>query len=253
MARVLVVDDDPDIRELITWKLSQAGYTTLAAADGEAGLNAAIAGDAEGRIPDLILVDWMMPKMSGIEVCRSVRANSVTSRIPIILLTANAEEAEVERGFASGVDDYISNHSAPGSCWGASRRSWRGQRHARDRRRGDDSPRRRDRPGRRHRDARAGPQAGPPHPAGSRRGRRPSGPLRRHRSGGLRTRRGGEAQPNRAEGPQSDGPVAPPQAPRRRPGDPRPPARPLGGGGRGPPAALQQAVPGPGQGGRVSR
>ena len=113
MKTVLVVDDDPDIRELITWKLSQAGYTTLAASDGEAGLNAAVAGDAEGRVPDLILVDWMMPKMTGIEVCRALRDNPVTSRIPIILLTAKAQEAEVERGFAAGVDDYIVKPFSP--------------------------------------------------------------------------------------------------------------------------------------------
>ena len=113
MKTVLVVDDDPDIRELITWKLSQAGYTTLAAPDGEAGLHAAIAGDAEGRVPDLILVDWMMPKMTGIEVCRALRDNPVTSRIPIILLTAKAQEAEVERGFAAGVDDYIVKPFSP--------------------------------------------------------------------------------------------------------------------------------------------
>ena len=113
MKTVLVVDDDPDIRELITWKLSQAGYTTLAAADGEAGLAAAVAGDAEGRVPDLVVVDWMMPKMTGIEVCRALRDNEVTSRIPIILLTAKAQEAEVERGFAAGVDDYIVKPFSP--------------------------------------------------------------------------------------------------------------------------------------------
>ena len=113
MKTVLVVDDDPDIRELITWKLSQAGYTTLAASDGEAGLNAAIAGDADGRVPDLILVDWMMPKMTGIEVCRALRDNPVTSQVPVILLTAKAQEAEVERGFAAGVDDYIVKPFSP--------------------------------------------------------------------------------------------------------------------------------------------
>ena len=113
MKTVLVVDDDPDIRELITWKLSQAGYTTVAASDGEAGLNAAIAGDADGRVPDLILVDWMMPKMTGIEVCRALRDNPVTSRVPVILLTAKAQEAEVERGFAAGVDDYIVKPFSP--------------------------------------------------------------------------------------------------------------------------------------------
>ncbi len=113
MKTVLVVDDDPDIRELITWKLSQAGYTTVAAADGEAGLAAAVAGDAEGRRPDLILVDWMMPRMTGIEVCRALRGNPATSRIPMVLLTAKAQEAEVERGFAAGVDDYIVKPFSP--------------------------------------------------------------------------------------------------------------------------------------------
>jgi DNA-binding response OmpR family regulator len=113
MKTVLVVDDDPDIRELITWKLSQAGYTTLTASDGEAGLAAAVAGDAEGGLPDLVLVDWMMPRMTGIEVCLALRDNPVTARIPIILLTAKAQEVEVERGFAAGVDDYIVKPFSP--------------------------------------------------------------------------------------------------------------------------------------------
>ena len=113
MKSVLVVDDDPDIRELITWKLGQAGYTTLVAGDGEAGLAAVAAGDGEGRAPDLILVDWMMPKMSGIDVCRALRQNPATARIPVILLTANAQEADVELGFAAGVDDYIAKPFSP--------------------------------------------------------------------------------------------------------------------------------------------
>ena len=113
MKSVLVVDDDPDIRELITWKLRQAGYATLVAGDGEAALAAVAAGDAEGRAPDLILVDWMMPKMSGIEVCRALRQDPTTARIPVILLTANAQEADVELGFAAGVDDYIAKPFSP--------------------------------------------------------------------------------------------------------------------------------------------
>jgi len=107
MKNVLVVDDDGDIRELVSWKLTQAGYSTRVAGDGEAGLEAALTGDADGRAPDLILADWMMPKMTGIEMCQALRDNPVTARIPVILLTANAGESEVERGFAAGVDDYI--------------------------------------------------------------------------------------------------------------------------------------------------
>lgn len=113
MKSVLVVDDDPDIRELITWKLGQAGYSTLVAADGEACLAAVAAGDGDGRAPDLVLVDWMMPKMSGIDVCRALRQDPATARIPVILLTANAQEADVELGFAAGVDDYIAKPFSP--------------------------------------------------------------------------------------------------------------------------------------------
>jgi DNA-binding response OmpR family regulator len=113
MTSVLVVDDDPDIRELVIWKLHQAGYATMAASDGEAGLEIAVNGDESGRVPDLILVDWMMPKMAGIEMCKALRDNPLTSRIPMILLTAKAQESEVERGFAAGVDDYIVKPFSP--------------------------------------------------------------------------------------------------------------------------------------------
>lgn len=113
MKSVLVVDDDPDIRELVIWKLHQAGYATMAAGDGEAGLELATNGDESGRVPDLVLVDWMMPKMAGIEVCRALRDNPLTSGIPVILLTAKAQESEVERGFAAGVDDYIVKPFSP--------------------------------------------------------------------------------------------------------------------------------------------
>lgn len=111
MKTVLVVDDDADIRELITWKLTQAGFNTLAASDGEEGLGAASGGS--GQAPDLVLLDWMMPKMSGIEVCRAMRDSADTAGIPIILLTAKAQEAEVERGFAAGADDYIVKPFSP--------------------------------------------------------------------------------------------------------------------------------------------
>ena len=113
MKSVLVVDDDPDIRELITWKLTQAGYSTLAVGDGEAAMAKATSNDSADAVPDLILVDWMMPKMTGIEVCKALRDNPQTARIPIILLTAKAQEAEVERGFAAGVDDYIVKPFSP--------------------------------------------------------------------------------------------------------------------------------------------
>ena len=114
MKTVLVVDDDPDIRDLITMKLAQAGYATMSACDGEAGLAAALSGGGAGRpAPDLILIDWMMPRVTGIEVCRALRANPLTAHIPLILLTAKAQEAEIEFGYAAGVDDYIVKPFSP--------------------------------------------------------------------------------------------------------------------------------------------
>src|SRR5205085_10008813 len=109
MKTVLVVDDDADIRTLITWKLSLAGYDTLGAGDGEAAVIAANGDspDAPGVRPDLVLLDWTMPKMNGIEVCEALRAGPSTAHIPIILLTAKAQEAELVRGMDAGADDYI--------------------------------------------------------------------------------------------------------------------------------------------------
>jgi DNA-binding response OmpR family regulator len=114
MKTVLVIDDDPDIRDLVIWKLTQAGYATLAEADGEAGLAAAEGHDATGDgLPDLVLVDWMMPKLSGIDVCRALRGNARTARIPVILLTAKAQDSELERGLAAGADVYIVKPFSP--------------------------------------------------------------------------------------------------------------------------------------------
>ncbi len=115
MKTVLVIDDEPDIRELVAWKLSQAGYGVLSEPDGVAGLAAAVGSTplSAAMPPDLVIVDWMMPRMSGIEVCEALRRNPATARIPVILLTARAQEAEVDRGFAAGVDDYIVKPFSP--------------------------------------------------------------------------------------------------------------------------------------------
>ena len=115
MAIILVVEDDPIIRELITWKLTLAGHAVEAEADGEAGL-AVATGEwpaAGGLLPDLVLLDWMMPKVSGIEVCRALRENTSTADIPIIMLTAKAHEADLEEGFEAGADDYIVKPFSP--------------------------------------------------------------------------------------------------------------------------------------------
>ena len=115
MKTVLVIDDDPDIRDLVIWKLGQAGYATLAEGDGQAGLVAACGGTGPepSQPPDLVLVDWMMPKLSGIDVCRALRDDPRTAHIPVILLTAKAQAAELERGLAAGADDVIVKPFSP--------------------------------------------------------------------------------------------------------------------------------------------
>ena len=108
MTTVLVVDDDPDIRELIAFKLRALGFTIEAAGDGEAALAAALAAP-----PDLILLDVMMPKMSGHDVTKQLRANVSTEVTPIILLTAKAQESDVAYGFSLGATDYIIKPFSP--------------------------------------------------------------------------------------------------------------------------------------------
>jgi DNA-binding response OmpR family regulator len=108
MTQLLVIEDDLDIRDLVTFKLEQIGYEVRTATDGLAGLDLA----AEVT-PDLVVLDIMMPRMSGFEVCRELRARDTTARTPIIILTAKAQEADVERGFALGATDYIVKPFSP--------------------------------------------------------------------------------------------------------------------------------------------
>ena len=105
---VLVVDDDPDIRELVTFKLQHLGHNVATENDGEAGLAAVYE-----SIPDLVLLDVMMPKLTGIEVCQRMRDDARSANIPVILITAKAQESDVERGFAAGCDDYIVKPFSP--------------------------------------------------------------------------------------------------------------------------------------------
>ncbi len=109
MKTILVVEDDGAIRELIRLQLTAAGYTTLVEADGESGLAAAKATSALAWAfpPDLILLDWMMPKMTGVDICRALRADPVTADVPVIMLTSKSRERDIEEGFAAGVNDYI--------------------------------------------------------------------------------------------------------------------------------------------------
>ena len=105
---VLVADDDDDIRDLVAFRLDRAGYTVLRAGDGQQALDL-----AKEHVPDLAVLDVMMPKLTGYDVTRELRANAATSRIPVILLTARVQEADVARGFEAGADDYVKKPFSP--------------------------------------------------------------------------------------------------------------------------------------------
>src|SRR5438034_3506548 len=106
--RVLIVEDDPDIAELVARYLDKAGFTTERAASGKEALSA-----LDHKPPDLIVLDLMLPQVDGLEVCRRVRANEKTAAIPIIMLTARAEESERIVGLELGGDDYMAKPVSP--------------------------------------------------------------------------------------------------------------------------------------------
>ncbi|GIH97807.1 response regulator transcription factor [Planobispora siamensis] len=108
MATVLVAEDDADIRDLIIFKLEQTGHTVIAVGDGLSALKL-----AHEQSPEIVLLDVMMPGMSGIDVCRALRQDPVTAGLPIILLTARAQESDVETGLTAGADDYIVKPFSP--------------------------------------------------------------------------------------------------------------------------------------------
>ena len=99
---ILVADDEQDIRDLVVYRLSRSGYNVIEAKDGEEALQLAL-----DHVPDLAVLDVMMPKLDGYELTRKLRDNESTQRMPVILLTARAQEADIGRGFESGADDYL--------------------------------------------------------------------------------------------------------------------------------------------------
>jgi DNA-binding response OmpR family regulator len=105
---VLAADDDEDILELVAFRLERSGYTVLRAKDGEEALRVAL----EAK-PDLAVLDVMMPKLDGFELTRRLRAEDATSRMPIILLTARSQDADVQAGFDAGADDYLRKPFSP--------------------------------------------------------------------------------------------------------------------------------------------
>jgi two-component system phosphate regulon response regulator PhoB len=108
MSKILVADDDPDICDLIAFKLTSMGHEVVTERDGEGALAA-----AQAELPDIVLLDWMMPRLTGLEVCMALRDDPALASVPVILLTAKAQEADVQRGFAAGADDYIVKPFSP--------------------------------------------------------------------------------------------------------------------------------------------
>ncbi|HOB97953.1 MAG TPA: response regulator transcription factor [Verrucomicrobiota bacterium] len=107
-ARILVVDDEPDALELVEFNLRQAGYEVAGAEDGAEALE-----KARASMPDLIVLDVMLPEMSGIEVCKVLRRDPATAGIPIIMLTAKASEIDRVLGLELGADDYVTKPFSP--------------------------------------------------------------------------------------------------------------------------------------------
>ena len=99
---VLVADDDPDILSLVTLRLERSGYEVVAAGDVEEAVASALA-----RTPDLALLDVMMPKLDGYQVTERLRSEEATRFLPVILLTARVQEADIARGIDAGADDYV--------------------------------------------------------------------------------------------------------------------------------------------------
>tara|TARA_Y100000748_G_scaffold271086_1_gene244145 strand:+ start:43 stop:747 length:705 start_codon:yes stop_codon:yes gene_type:complete len=99
---ILVVEDDPDIKELISFNLSNQGHQVFEANNGELGIE-----KARKKLPDLILLDLMLPGIHGLDVCRIIKADQETKDIPIIMVTAMGQEEDIVKGLETGADDYI--------------------------------------------------------------------------------------------------------------------------------------------------
>ncbi len=101
-SKVLIVEDDRSLADVLAYNLQQAGYEVLTARDGQDGLT-----QAQLKAPDIVLLDLMLPVIDGLEVCRRLRADPATRNVPILMLTAKSEESDELIGFSLGADDYV--------------------------------------------------------------------------------------------------------------------------------------------------
>ena len=108
MAHILIIEDETDISTLLEFNLTREGYRVTTAATGEIGLTL-----SRTQLPDLVILDLMLPGTSGMDVCRNLKSDPVTNRIPIIMLTARDAEVDIVAGLESGADDYITKPFSP--------------------------------------------------------------------------------------------------------------------------------------------
>ena len=106
--KILIADDEPNQLELMAFNLNRCGFSFIKASNGDEALQL-----IEEHSPDLVILDWMMPNMSGIEVCRILRSRAETKQIPIIILSARSEDSDKSLGLDTGADDYISKPFSP--------------------------------------------------------------------------------------------------------------------------------------------
>ena len=106
--RLLLVEDDRALADLLSWHFEREGYEIVRTADGEEALLL-----AQERTPDLVILDWMIEGVTGIEVCRRLRRKAPTAHVPIIMLTARGEETDRIRGLETGADDYVTKPFSP--------------------------------------------------------------------------------------------------------------------------------------------
>lgn len=105
---VLIVEDEPPQAEMLSYNLEKEGFRVMIAGDGDEGLLM-----ARESLPDVIVLDWMLPGLTGIEVCRQLRGDAATREIPILMLTARGEEEDRVRGIETGADDYVVKPYSP--------------------------------------------------------------------------------------------------------------------------------------------
>ena len=108
MAKILIAEDEPDIRELVAFTLRFSGYEVVSASNGEEAVQL-----ASREVPDLILMDVRMPRMTGYDACRVMKANEDLKDIPIVFLSAKGQEAEIQTGLDAGAEEYLLKPFAP--------------------------------------------------------------------------------------------------------------------------------------------